>query len=144
MKEVYTEVEIEAPAEKVWGLLSDFANVPKWNPIIKTLKGNPEPGKRVYVMFNLKGLGPLPLLVKMLAYIPGREITWIGKAPVPWLLEGRHSFIVEPLDGGRCKFVHFERFSGIALPAVEGILDSKLKPNYEAMNRALKAEAEKK
>ncbi len=32
MKEIHTEIEINAPAGKVWRVLTDFPSYPEWNP----------------------------------------------------------------------------------------------------------------
>jgi uncharacterized protein YndB with AHSA1/START domain len=32
-KTLETHIEIEAPKEKVWGLLTDFPAYPQWNPL---------------------------------------------------------------------------------------------------------------
>jgi uncharacterized protein YndB with AHSA1/START domain len=32
MKEVFSEIEIQAPAGRVWQVLTDFANYSEWNP----------------------------------------------------------------------------------------------------------------
>jgi hypothetical protein len=32
------------------------------------------------------------------------------------VFEGTHSFVLEPVDGGRTRLIHGERFSGIAVP----------------------------
>jgi uncharacterized membrane protein len=49
MKQLHTEVEIEAPAERVWELLTDFATYPEWNPFIRSISGQPAPGERLEV-----------------------------------------------------------------------------------------------
>jgi uncharacterized protein YndB with AHSA1/START domain len=33
MKEIHTEIEINASAEKVWRVLTDFAAYSEWNPL---------------------------------------------------------------------------------------------------------------
>ena len=33
MKELRSEIEIEAPTERVWGVLTDFAAYPEWSPL---------------------------------------------------------------------------------------------------------------
>jgi uncharacterized protein YndB with AHSA1/START domain len=35
MKELHTEIEIDASAERVWDILTDFASYPQWNPFIR-------------------------------------------------------------------------------------------------------------
>ena len=40
MKELRSEIEIQASAERVWQLLTDFASFPQWNPFIRKASGN--------------------------------------------------------------------------------------------------------
>ena len=49
MKELYSEIEIAASAERVWRLLTDFASYPRWNPFIRSIGGRPIPGERLEV-----------------------------------------------------------------------------------------------
>ena len=35
MKELRSQIEIEAPADRVWQVLTDFATYPEWNPFIR-------------------------------------------------------------------------------------------------------------
>ena len=43
MKELRREVEIAAPAERVWSVLVDFDAYPDWNPFIRSIQGACEP-----------------------------------------------------------------------------------------------------
>ncbi len=43
MKQLHTEIIVEAPAERVWELLTDFASYPQWNPFIRNISGLPTP-----------------------------------------------------------------------------------------------------
>jgi len=47
MKELRTEIEIQASPEKVWQILMDFDKWPEWNPFIHTVVGKPETGEKV-------------------------------------------------------------------------------------------------
>jgi uncharacterized membrane protein len=49
MKEVSTEIEIEAAAERVWEVLTDFAKFPRWNSFIKQLSGEARTGAKLEV-----------------------------------------------------------------------------------------------
>nr|WP_319373964.1 SRPBCC family protein [uncultured Methanobacterium sp.] len=44
MKEIYTEIEINASASTVWDILTDFDKFPKWNPFMKKISGNLQEG----------------------------------------------------------------------------------------------------
>jgi uncharacterized protein YndB with AHSA1/START domain len=49
MNQLHTEIEIDAPAERVWGVLTDFASYPQWNPFIRSISGEPNIGGRLEV-----------------------------------------------------------------------------------------------
>ena len=55
MKEVHTEIEIGAPAERVWRLLTDFASYPELNPFIRQIGGKPTTGERLEVRIEPPG-----------------------------------------------------------------------------------------
>ena len=46
MKEIQTEIEINASAEKVWRVLIDFAAYSEWNPFVRRVEGEVSVGAR--------------------------------------------------------------------------------------------------
>ena len=38
---IETAIDIETPAERVWALLTDFVEMPSWNPFITSISGEP-------------------------------------------------------------------------------------------------------
>ena len=63
------------------------------------------------------------------------------QAPDAGLFDGEHTFRIEPLDGERSRFVHGERFTGILVGLVKGVL-GKTEAGFEQMNAALKQRVE--
>ncbi len=49
MKELYSEIEIEATAEQVWQILTNFADFPQWNPFLRRASGEIEVGTKLEV-----------------------------------------------------------------------------------------------
>src|SRR5580704_15545566 len=49
MKELRTEIDIAAPAEAVWAVLTDFAAFPQWNPFIQEASGERKIGGRLRI-----------------------------------------------------------------------------------------------
>ena len=70
-----------------------------------------------------------------------RELRWLGRLLVPGIFDGEHSLQIEPLDGGRSRFVQSERFSGLLVGLVKGAL-AKTAAGFEQMNTALKERVE--
>ncbi|MEE8605554.1 MAG: SRPBCC family protein [Candidatus Aminicenantaceae bacterium] len=58
MKEIHTEVEIHAPSEHVWQILTDFRSFPEWNPFIQRIKGEMKKGKHLEVFLKPQSLPP--------------------------------------------------------------------------------------
>ncbi len=59
MKELRTEIEIDAPVERVWESLVDFTSSPEWNPLIRRIDGTPEVGTRLEVTLGASGTKPI-------------------------------------------------------------------------------------
>ena len=70
-----------------------------------------------------------------------RELRWLGRLLLPGVFDGEHSLRIEPLDGGRSRFVQSERFSGLLVGLFKGTL-AKTDAGFEQMNAALKARVE--
>lgn len=48
-RRIKTEIDINAPAAKVWAVLTDFSNMPLWNPFMTAIAGRPMVGQRLTV-----------------------------------------------------------------------------------------------
>lgn len=143
MKELHAEIEIDAPAERVWGLLTDFASYPQWNPFIRRISGKPTRGERLQARFELPGGPGMTLKPRVLKAEPNRELRWLGHLLVPGLFDGEHSFTIQPLEENRVRFVQREAFKGLLVPLLFArSLETKTQQGYEEMNRALKERAE--
>ena len=46
LKEILSEIDINASASKTWDVLTDFKNFPQWNPFIRQIDGTPNVGAR--------------------------------------------------------------------------------------------------
>jgi uncharacterized protein YndB with AHSA1/START domain len=57
MKELRSEIEIQASEERVWQLLTDFASFPQWNPFIRRASGEAKAGSRLEVYIQPTGAG---------------------------------------------------------------------------------------
>ena len=141
MREIETTVEIDAPPAAVWRVLTDFPTYGEWNPFIPTIAGNVQVGERLTVRLEPPGGKGMTIKPTVLAAEPDRELRWKGRLVVPGLFDGEHTFRIEPIDGQRSRFVHGERFTGILVGFIKGIL-GKTEAGFEQMNAALKQRVE--
>ena len=143
MKEVFTDIEIQAPPDRVWQVLTDFACYPKWNPFIRRISGLPKEGKRLRVYIKPPGTNGRTFRPKVLKAEPKRELRWLGRLLIPGLLDGDHIFTIEQIGSERVRFVQREIFSGLLVSFLLQGLDMKIRLGFEQMNQALKLLAEK-
>ena len=144
MKTLHTAIEIDAPAERVWGILTDLAAYPAWNPFIRRIAGDLAPRARLEVRLEPPGGMAITLRPAVLAVDAGRELRWLGSLGVRGLFDGEHRLALEPLGAGRVRFVQEEQFTGVLVPFLARSLEQHTRPGFLAMNRALKARAEQR
>lgn len=142
-KTIQTEISISATPEKVWAVLTDFNAFPKWNPFIKSLTGDVKTGNKIEVRIEPPGAKGMTFKPKVLAFEKNRRFHWQGHLFFPGLFDGRHRFELVDNGNGTTTFIHAEDFKGILIPMLRKMLDVNTRNGFEAMNAALKAEAEK-
>lgn len=145
MPQLITAIDIDAPIERVWKILSDTASWGRWNPLLKSFKGQLEEGAKAKVSLLFEGK-TLPISVELLDVKPLERISWIGPAfkPARNIFSGTHYFELKEIEGGKTRLIHGERFRGL-IPDGEWFwkaAEPRVEPAYKAFNEALKAEAE--
>lgn len=137
---IKTEIVVNAPAFRVWQVLSDFEAYPQWNPFIRQVAGVARPGEQLMIELNSNGhtttFQPTLLVVK-----PERELRWIGHLFIPGVFDGKHSLLIEPLGESRVHFVQSENFRGILVPFLGTLLKDTVN-SFQEMNQQLKKRAE--
>jgi hypothetical protein len=129
--------EIDAAPDVVWAVLTDLGAYPGWNPFITSLGGRLEVGEQLTAVLALDGQQPRTMRPRVVDVVPGRSFTWLGRIGLPRLFDGRHHFEVQALDGGRTRFVHRERLSGVLVPLFRSMLTGATPRSFVAMNEAL-------
>ena len=144
MKEIHTktEIEINAPVERVWGILTDFARFPEWNPFIRQARGELKTGARLEMRAQLLGSKGTTFQPTVMAVEPNRELRWLGRFLLPGMIAGDHRFLLQTLGPERTRFIHEETFRGLLVPLLANWLGRKTRQGFEGMNRALKTRAE--
>lgn len=142
MKEIYTDIEIQASVEKIWKILTDFTHFSQWNPFIHRISGKAVEGEQLEVVIQPPGSTQLTFRPKVLKAEPNRELRWLGHLFIPGLFDGEHIFTIDPVGGNRTRFIQREVFQGLLTPLLARQLDRNTRYGFEAMNIALKRQAE--
>ena len=141
MTELRREIEIDAPPERVWAVVTDFAAYPEWNPFIRRISGELRIGARLEVRIEPPGGRAMTFKPTVQAVEANRELRWLGRLLVPGIFDGEHSHRIEPLEHGRSRFIESERFSGVLVGLFKRTLQ-KTETGFGQMNDALKVRAE--
>lgn len=141
MRELHTEIDIAAPPERVWDVLTDFGAYPEWNPFIRSIDGEPRVGSRLKLRIQPPGARAMTFRPTVRAAEPARELRWLGRLVLPRLVDGEHRLALEPLEGGRTRFIQSERFSGLLVVLLTKTLTATER-GFEQMNEALKRRVE--
>jgi hypothetical protein len=143
LAELFTMTEIEAPAERVWHILTDFARYPEWNPFIRRIDGEPIRRAALDVLIHPDGAKPRRFRPHIVTFRPPKELRWRTRARLPGLFQGEHRFVVEHLGPRRSRLIHEQRVRGLAVPFLRARLEEPVRRGFEAMNLALKQLAER-
>ncbi len=143
MKEIRTEIEIDAPINEVWSILTDFTRHAEWNPFIREISGELRKGAQLQV--NLGAPGKRAMRFKPIVQMVETEkaFRWLGHLFIPGLFDGEHIFELETAGKNTTRFIQREKFNGILVGIFRKSLDTDIKSGFIAMNEALKKEVEK-
>lgn len=142
MDEIVTTVEIDAPPQQVWEVLTDFEAYEEWNPIME-ITGTPTEDERLDLVLTLPDRKPQPFQPKVIMADEPHEFRWLGRLFVSGLYDGEHRFVLESLDdGARTQLTHAETFRGVLVGFINRRIGEDVRTGFEAMNEALKYRVE--
>jgi len=136
------EILIEAPAERVWSVVTDLASYSEWNPFVVSCSSTLVPGDPIAMRVRIFAPFAQPQLEQILEHERGRWLCYGLRPSRLGALASRRSHEVTPEGASRTRYVsHFE-LSGWLAPLVRWLLGARLQAGFAAMSAALKARAE--
>lgn len=133
--------DIVSPPEEVWRELTDFAGYAQWHPVLRFVDVPKEilPGTRLQAQVSLGTESDGEYSFTILDYEAPRRLAWEGG--IPDVLMGRHSFVLEPRDGGT-RYTESEEFTGTAAAETVEPARSRMEQDYANYGRPLKERLE--
>ncbi len=142
--QVYTEIIINAPKEKVWNALLDFQNYSNWNSFITKIKGNSDLGGKVEAVLFLPASLPMQFEGVICRNITNKTLAWNGYLVARWLFEPTHIFEIEEKSENEILFIHREEYKGFIIPFIKFMLPTLVGKGFKVMNQDLKKFVEEK
>jgi uncharacterized protein YndB with AHSA1/START domain len=136
--ECSVSITINAPAARVWSLLTNAADFPRWNSTVTSIEGDIALGNKLTLRVPISERAFTP---KVTLFESPTLMVWSdGFAP---MFKGVRTFTLTPsADGKSTVFDMHEAFAGAMLPMIKGSLPD-FGPPFEQYAADLKAEAEK-
>ena len=135
-KTFHVETTINAPAEKIWEVLTDTAAYPEWNPTFVEVDGTYSQGGKVLNKVQDPSGAVLEMTATVAMLNPARELR--QKGGVPLVITFDHRWILEPIEGGT-KVTQHEVDRGLYLWFWNS---DWIEPAYAKTSAALKARVE--
>ena len=130
-------VDVRAPAERIWAILTDASAFPTWNSTVARIEGDIREGATLRVHAPGTSMVFTP---RVSGVVPNRRMTWTGG--LSFLFKGVRTFELRPRGDGSTDFIMAERFSGLILPFVKRSLPD-FRPIFARYAGDLRREAEK-
>jgi len=139
---IRSAIEIRAPLDTVWRILTDFSAYPEWNPHIRTVVGEPRVGGRMTIHSRPPGGRTFVLRPVVMIWSPPAELRWRGTFLAGSLFSGEHGFRLEQLGADRVRFHQDETFRGLLVPLYARLRLPGTRVGFAQANEALRERAE--
>jgi len=139
---IRSAIEIRAPIEVVWRVLTDFDAYPAWNPHVVKVLGKPRVGGRITIHTQPPKGRTVVMRPVILSWTPPRELRWRATFVTRRLFSGEHGFQLEATGPDRVRFVQDETFSGVLVPLYSRLRLAATRRGFEQVNEALRERAE--
>ncbi|MGQ4596708.1 SRPBCC family protein [Nocardia sp. R6R-6] len=135
-------VDIDAPAELVWQVITDFSRYREWNPFVSQCRSSLVPGEPIDMLVHIRGSRPRKQREWIRSHTPGREFGYT-MTPIPSRpLHSLRSHTVTPLPDNRTRYEsHFE-LGGWLHPLVVALLGKNLRRGFADMTEGIRKQSE--
>ena len=139
MKSFFSTILIDAPASRVWGILTDLASWPTWNTTVDNVDGSAALGNTITVYAKASPGRAFPL--KVSEFTPPNRMVWRGGMPLG-LFIGTRTYVLAQQRDGKLKFEMTEEFRGLMAPLITRSIPD-LQPAFDEFAKCLKIAAER-
>lgn len=143
MAVVRAEIEIDAPPERVFDILTDLDAYPDWNPFTPRVESDLEIGSAVHLHARLRSAKRLSHQVEYVtAHERPHRICWGADIGARFLIRADRCQTLTPLEGGGTRYVCTDEIRGWLTPLVIALFGDAMQRGFEDCAAALKQRAE--
>ena len=130
-------VNVKARPDRVWSLMTNAADFPRWNSTVKSIEGKIGLGQTIKL---IAAVSPDRVFnLNVIEFVPEKRMVWSdGNA----MFKGVRTYTLNPKADGSTDFTMSEVYTGLMLPRIAGSLPD-FGPAFEQYVADLKREAER-
>jgi len=131
-------INIKARPDRVWALMTNAADFPRWNSTVKNIEGKIASGQTIKLVASISPERVFNL--NIIEFVPQKRMVWSdGNA----IFKGVRTYTLTPKADGSTDFTMSEVYTGLMLPMIAGSLPN-FRPAFEQYVSDLKKESERK
>lgn len=135
-------LDVAAPAETVWRVVTDFPRYAEWNPFVVACRSTLEPGSTIEMRVRVLPFVAQPQRERVFEHVPGRRMRY-GIDPMPLgALRSSRAHEVEAVGPDRSRYVSTFALDGWLAPVVATLFGARLERGFAAMSAGIKTRAE--
>ena len=141
--QIYKEVEVNAPINKVWKIFSQLEKWPKYCDCIKKASWtSPKKWALNSAFMQIIEMGPIKRISypRIIEIERDKYVTWTGTGS---LVQGVHTLMFERTSNNKTKVINKEYFKGILAPIIFPFIKNKFEEYFWQFLSGLKKESEK-
>ena len=142
MAVVRSEIEIAAPASRVWEILTDLERYPEWNLFTPKVESTLEVGAAVHLHTRLRSTQLAHRVETVTEHVPGERICWGMKMGARFVLAAERRQILTSLDAARTRYLTDDTLTGLLTPIVMAFWGEAMQRGFDDVAAALKKRAE--
>ena len=130
-------IHIMAKPERVWAIMTNAGDFPRWNSTIKSIEGSIASGQTIKLVAAISPKRVFNL--QIIEFVPGKKMVWSdGNA----MFKGVRTYTFNPKPDTTTDFSMSEVYTGLMMPMIAGSLPD-FAPVFEQYMADLKREAER-
>lgn len=128
---------INATPQRIWAILTNAADFPRWNSTVQRIEGQIGAGEKIVLYATIAPKRAFKLTID--EFVPNQKLVW---SDGNFVFRGVRTYTLTPQADGSTDFTMAEVFTGAMLPMIAGSLPD-FAPEFEKYAADLKREAEK-
>ena len=110
-------INIKARPDRVWALMTNAADFPRWNSTVKSIEGRIALGQTIKLIATIAPTRTFNL--KIVEFVPEKRMVWSDGNSI---FKGVRTYTLNPKGDGSTDFTMSEVYTGLMLPMIAGSL----------------------